>query len=61
MNAYWGQYTHEEIMSMHGVELEDCDDELEVTDEEESYFSKKKNECCSGCMSCLGLSVGNFY
>lgn len=59
MSAYWAQYSHTEIMSMHGVELDDCHDD----DDEDYDFSPDEDEeqeegcCCSmGCNDCLMVS-----
>lgn len=52
--AYWNQWTHAELMSMHGVELDDCqdDDHFEYQDDEEE---KEELGCCAmGCMDCVG-------
>ena len=61
MSAYWAQYSHSELMSMQGVEVdeleldEDVDTDLyQDKDDTDSY--QDRDYCCSGCMSCLGVS-----
>lgn len=54
--AYWNQWSHAEIMSMHGVELDDIEEEQE----EIEIDVEEEQRCCSGCMSCLGLSIRDF-
>lgn len=54
---YWAQWSHTELMSMQGVEIEDCHrDDNDYHDEEEA----PEEHCCSGCMKCLGLSWRDF-
>lgn len=56
--AYWSQWSHSELMSMHGVELDDCHD-----DDHDDYHDDSEaaeEHCCSGCMECLGLSWRDF-
>lgn len=58
--AYWAQFDHSEIMSMHGVELDNCHDD----DDNDCYLSSEtceEEECCprcsgGGCNYCLMLS-----
>jgi hypothetical protein len=58
-NPYWSQWSHSELMSIQGIEIddyhhEDEDSDLNEEDQEEIY-------CCSrGCMDCLGLSWRDF-
>ena len=61
--AYWSQFSHAELMSMHGVELDDYQDD----DHDDYHFDRVSDEeqeeeegCCSGCMDCLGLSWSDF-
>ena len=61
MNAYWAQWSREELMSMQGIELgayhdDHHGDSTDMIDEEE-----KEDVCCSGCMDCLGLSWRDFF
>jgi hypothetical protein len=55
-NAYWNQFSHREIMSMHGVELTDFHDE----DFEEEELEPEEDCCCANCMDCLGMSWRDF-
>jgi hypothetical protein len=59
MNAYWSQWSPTQLMSMHGVELDDYhvhEDSHEDREEEED-----QDDCCSSiCMECLGLSWSDF-
>lgn len=57
--AYWSQYSHAEIMSMHGVEIDEVDTEL-CQDEVDTRLAQEEEGCCSGCMKCLGLSWRDF-
>ncbi len=58
--AYWSQWSHAEIMSMHGVEIDDCHDD----DQDDCHIDREELEeagcCASGCMDCLGLSWRDF-
>lgn len=56
--AYWSQWSHSEIMSMHGVELDDRHDDDDDYDREDE--EPVEEGCCSGCMNCLGLSWRDF-
>ena len=59
MSAYWAQYSHAEIMSMHGVELDDCHDDDEDYDFSPDDEDEEQEEgcCCSmGCNDCLMVS-----
>ena len=57
--AYWAQYSHSEIMSMHGVEIDDP--EYNESDDDVDYEPKEKYRCdCSNCMDCLGMSWRDF-
>lgn len=61
--AYWSQWGHAEIMSMHGVELDEvdadmCHDEYDI---DLCQDDLEEASCCSnGCMDCLGLSNRDF-
>lgn len=59
MNAYWAQWSHAEIISMHGVELDTYqnDDQDDCRDD----MVEGEEQCCSGCMDCLGLSWRDFF
>lgn len=51
--AYWNQFDRSEILSMHGIESEDYEEETEP--------KQTLSICeCSNCMSCLGLSWNDF-
>jgi hypothetical protein len=56
--AYWGQWSHAEIMSMHGVELEDEEDDTDLEQDEDD--TNLEQDCCGNCMDCLGLSWRDF-
>lgn len=53
--AYWTQWSPVELMSMHGIELDEFRDE----DHDDNKIEKKEH-CCSRCMDCLGLSYRDF-
>lgn len=59
MNSYWAQWSHAELMSMQGIEVDDFqdDDLLDSTEEEKE---EQKEGCCSGCMECIGISWRDF-
>lgn len=61
MSAYWAQFSHAEIMSMHGVEVDEQDNDIDYDYEEENDTEREEQGCCSGCMDCLGLSWRDFY
>ncbi len=57
--AYWAQWSHAELMSMQGIEIDayqddDHDDCHDDSDEE------PEAHCCGNCMDCLGLSWRDF-
>jgi hypothetical protein len=53
----WNQWSYSELMSMHGVEDEDSDDDIDCDED----FAAKTDRCdCSNCMYCLGLSWRDF-
>jgi hypothetical protein len=61
--AYWAQWTHAELMSMQGVDLDTYQDE----DHNDDHYDRDEDEeelegqgCCSGCMYCLGISWSDF-
>lgn len=56
--AYWSQWSHAEIMSMHGVELDD--DEVDTDLEHDEDDINVEQHCCGNCMDCLGLSWRDF-
>lgn len=59
--AYWNQWNHAEIMSMHGIELTNYHNEVHDDSEEEEEKEEKQAHCCySGCMDCLGFSWRDF-
>lgn len=55
--AYWAQWSHSEIMSMHGVELDECHDVDHDFDGDEPENDVDDDSCprCSGggCNYCL--------
>ena len=52
--AYWSQYNHAEIMSMHGVELDEVDTDL---CQEKDDTDLCQNLCdCLNCIDCCGFS-----
>jgi hypothetical protein len=55
--AYWNQWSHAEINSLHGVELDECQDsdENDDCDEEEDECDNYSCPKCygSGCNYCL--------
>lgn len=57
--AYWSQWSHDEIMSMHGVDLDEVDTDLDQ-DEVDSDLRQNKGCNCSNCMDCLGFSWADF-
>ena len=58
--AYWNQWTHAELMSMHGVELDDQDDDYDFSQDHDEEIEEKEGCCAQGCMDCLGLSWSDF-
>jgi hypothetical protein len=60
MNAYWAQFSHAELMSMQGVEVDD-DHDVDYDDMIEKKVVEGEEGCCSGCMDCLGLSWRDFF
>lgn len=55
---YWDQWNLSDIMSMHGVEVDACHDEDQCDDQNDRVEGEE--QCCSGCMKCLGLSWSDF-
>lgn len=57
--AYWAQWSHSEIMSMHAVELDSLHDEDIDFDSSEEENKREYDQCprCSGsgCNYCLML------
>lgn len=56
--AYWAQWSHTEIMSMHGVELDECieddvDFDCETNESEEDCEDSCPRCAGSGCNYCL--------
>ena len=54
--SYWDQFSHIEIMSMHGIELEEIDNDIDFYHEEE----EEEENYCSDSMEDLGLSYSEF-
>jgi len=52
--VYWSQWSHAEIASMHGIELEEVDTDNEHELEESACYDKCYD--CSGCNYCLCTS-----
>lgn len=60
-NAYWAQFSKQELDSMHGIEPEDYEeDEVEVDEDEEEVYRGRGCPGCHGCMDCLGMSWRDF-
>ncbi len=55
---YWTQWTPCELISMHGVELDDFYGD-DLIDENEGREAEEEH-CCSFCMDCLGFSDRDF-
>lgn len=60
MPGFWSEYSHAEIMSMHGVEIDDPaynEDDTDLDHDEDDTDLKREDECprCtgSGCNYCL--------
>lgn len=50
-SAYWAQYSYSEIMSIHGVELDQCrDDDIDYDYDE--CDQDEYEECCPRCSGC---------
>jgi hypothetical protein len=59
--AYWAQFSHAEIMSMHGVEVDAYhDDDLDDCHDDGDEDLEEAACCSNGCMDCLGLSWRDF-
>lgn len=56
--AYWNQWSHDELMSMHGIENIDQDNEEDI-DRDQQETERKKHDC-GRCLDCLGLSWSDF-
>lgn len=61
MSAYWAQWDSADLDSWQGKDWaddipddDDVDYDIDVADDDE------EQGCCSGCMSCLGLSDRDF-
>jgi hypothetical protein len=56
----WSEYSHAEVLDMHGVDFEEYyrDDEDYDVDVEED--EEEEVHCCGNCMDCLGLSERDF-
>lgn len=50
--SYWTQYSHAEIMSLHGVETEVLDDDLEQIYNNSSFYDEELE--LGVCDFCLG-------
>ena len=57
MNSYWAQFSHDEILSMHGIEIKEVDTDLS----HEEVDTDLKPHYCGNCMKCLGMSWRDFY
>jgi len=56
--THWSQYSHAEIMSLHGLEVEEV--ETDLYQDEDGTDSYQKGCNCLNCMDCLGLSWKDF-
>ena len=56
---YWSQFSHGELMSMQGVEIDDPEynDDTDL-DQEPSHCCARSP--CGNCMDCLGMSDRDF-
>jgi hypothetical protein len=54
---YYEQWSSTEIMSMHGVEIED---DMELCQDDDDTESRQWGCDCANCMDCLGLSWRDF-
>jgi hypothetical protein len=68
MNNYWSQWSHSELMSMQGVEIDDpAHDDADLEQEDDDTESEQEpSYCCArspcgNCMDCLGMSWRDFY
>lgn len=61
---YWSQFSHGELMSMQGVEIDDpdYDNDDEDFDDDETREDDEEEGCSCGnvCMDCLGMSWRDF-
>lgn len=54
--AYWAQFSHSEILSLHGLEADDCvDDDIECDCEIDECFDECPRCFGGGCDYCLML------
>ena len=56
---YWSQWSHAELMSMQGVEIDEVDGSDEDVDGSDEQVGGRDCEC-SNCMECLGMSWSDF-
>ena len=67
MTNPWREYSHAEIMSMHGVEIDDPEHDTDLDqDEDDTDLEQEPSYCCSrspcgNCMDCLGMSWSDFF
>jgi hypothetical protein len=63
---YWSQFSHGELMSMQGVEIDDEDHDTDLDhDEDDTDLDQEPGYCCArspcgNCMDCLGMSNRDF-
>jgi hypothetical protein len=58
---YWEQWSDVEIMSMHGVEMDEVDTDTDQLEYDTDSCEEEEDDCCSsGCMECLGFSWRDF-
>lgn len=66
-DRYWDQFSHSELMSMQGVEVDDpaYDEDEDIDHDDEEDEDDEPRGCsakhpCSNCMDCLGMSWRDF-
>jgi hypothetical protein len=57
MSTYWNQWSHAEVMSMHGLELDEIGIDL-CQDEEETEVT---DNCLGISLDSLGMSWRDFF
>jgi hypothetical protein len=63
MSAFWAQWDHADLDSWQGKDWADHipdDDDTYLEHDEDDTEMEQEEGCCSGCMSCLGLSERDF-
>jgi len=59
MSVYWSQWSYTELMSMHGIEIDEHDidsdqDEPDIDSCQVLIDVNTECPCYGGCMNCLG-------